>query len=279
MNMERTPLLNPRKIIWSNGLPRSGTSWLCQILDSAPEVAFRLAPLFSWQFRGRMQPTDPVESWRTFFTEVLASVDPWLSQQERRKAGKFPVFTQKEHPAPVLVVKDVRHHEYIPHLLQLDLPFHVVHIIRDPRAAIHSWLTNPKEFPQEADPMTHWRTGAIRKINPSEYWGFEDWKRLTLLYQDLSQRHPDKVHLIHYEELIDAPAERSRELFERLGLQWTGQTEAFLSTSTSRNSDDPFSVYKDPSVKVRWRGALQEEIQRAIEDELRDTSLAIHLRS
>ena len=33
------------------GCPRSGTSWLGQIFNSAPDVAYRYQPLFSYEFK------------------------------------------------------------------------------------------------------------------------------------------------------------------------------------------------------------------------------------
>jgi hypothetical protein len=171
------------------------------------------------------------------------------------------------------VIKDVRHHEFIPHLVAMDLPFEVVHIIRDPRAAISSWIENPKEFPRDADPLANWRTGAVRKINASEYWGFNDWLRLTRMYLKLAEEHPGKVHVVGYEQLIDDPFTGTKALFDELRLPYTSQTEDFLRSSRSKNSADPFSVFKDPSVKGTWREKLDPSIRQAIEQELQGTDL------
>jgi hypothetical protein len=267
----------PDRIIWTNGLPRSGTSWLCQILDSAPEVNFRLAPLFSWAFRDTMRPDDDEHAWRLFFQAVHASMDPWMAQADRRAAGLFPSFERKDADPRVLVIKDVRHHQFLPHLLRLPLPLEVVHIIRDPRGAIHSWLDNPKEFPPGADPLTNWRSGAVRKVNPSEFWGFDDWMRLTRLYEDLARRHPGRVHLVNYDRLTADPLSVSEDLFRSLRLNWTDQTRNFLQRSTSGHSDHPFSVFKNARVKDRWREALPAEIRDAIERDLSGSPLASYL--
>ena len=270
-------MLLPRRIIWVNGLPRSGTSWLCQIIDSSPQVAFRMAPLFSWQFRDRMRIDDDDIAWSLFFKEVYRTNDAWMLQTERRKSGLFPSFASKQVHPGVLVVKDVRHHDYIPRLLQLPIDFHVVHIIRDPRAAICSWLTDPKQFPATADTLVHWRSGAVRKISPHEFWGFEDWKKLTAYYLRAKEEHPDRVHLVRFEELAADPLRWGRALYEELGLEWSDQTEAFIQNSTSAHASDPSSVFKDRSVMWRWKTDLPTTIAEQIEADLAGTLLARYI--
>ena len=39
------------RIISIHGVPRSGTSWLGQILDSSPKVRYKFQPLFSYAFK------------------------------------------------------------------------------------------------------------------------------------------------------------------------------------------------------------------------------------
>ncbi len=226
-----------------------------------------------------MRVDDVVQAWEKFFREVFNSQDEWMMQLERRRTGKFPFFKSKDAEPSILLIKDVRHHEYIPRLLDLELPLRVVHIIRDPRAAMHSWLTNPKEFPKEADPIEQWRNGAVRKVSSSEYWGFDDWKMLTERYRKLAIQYPEKVMLITYEELVNAPIDVTKRTFEQLGLTFTDQTTEFIRSSRSKNSADPFSVFKDPSVQDRWRGALQQQIQMEIEKELMNSDLEVYLRT
>jgi len=263
----------PQRVIWINGLPRSGTSWLSQIIDSAQEVEFRMAPLFSFQFRNTMKPDESEKDWRRFFNEVYESSDEWMAQKERRRTGAFPIFTQKLDSPPILAIKDVRHHQFIPHLLKLKLDIHVVHIIRDPRAAIYSWLNNAKEFPADADPMENWRSGKVRKINESEYWGFEDWIKLTEQYLRLKAAYPENVTIVRYEHLVEDPLEETRKLFAHLRLDLLPQTENFLKRSTESESEDPFSVFKTDNVLYKWKGQLQPEIIRSIEKQLRSTDL------
>ena len=40
-----------KKVIAIFGMPRSGTSFLGQILDSSPSVAYRLEPIFSYKLK------------------------------------------------------------------------------------------------------------------------------------------------------------------------------------------------------------------------------------
>lgn len=267
----------PERIIWVNGLPRSGTSWLCQIVDSSEDVEFRMAPLFSFQFRNTMRVLDTAERWKQFFVDVYNSDDDWMAQKERRRVGSFPTFQKSEMPRPYLAIKDVRHHNFIEHLLALDIDLKVLHIIRDPRAAIHSWLTNPKEFPQEADPMAHWRSGDVRKINENEFWGFDDWVKLSHKYHELRSKYPHQVSIVQYEQLVEHPISLTQEFFEELGLEFKEQSKDFLMNSTKGNSADPFSVFKNKAVLDKWRTGLHPEIASEIELELKGTDLEKYL--
>ena len=40
-----------------HGAPRSGTTWLGQIFNASPRTQYRYQPLFSYRFKGQLQPT------------------------------------------------------------------------------------------------------------------------------------------------------------------------------------------------------------------------------
>jgi hypothetical protein len=54
--------------------------------------------------------------------------------------------------------------------------------------------------------------------------------------------------------------EVSRQLFEFAELPWNRQTERFIQASTSRQSNEFYSVFKDPKKSAyKWREELTEE--------------------
>jgi hypothetical protein len=75
-----------------------------------------------------------------------------------------------------------------------------LHLVRDPRAVAHSWMTQ-KDY---AHPMSAARSTA--------YWiGF------NLASQAVVQRHPDRSILLRYEDFIRDPDATIRQLVERCG--------------------------------------------------------------
>ena len=57
------------------GVPRSGTTWLSQILNSHPDVALRFQPLFSYGHKGSLCEYSSVEEIRIFFEEIFCTQD------------------------------------------------------------------------------------------------------------------------------------------------------------------------------------------------------------
>lgn len=267
----------PFKIIWLNGMPRSGTNWLCQILDSNENVLFKMAPLFSYSFKNSVDNNSSKEEWIDFFEQVYFSNDEFINQVKKRSNGDFPAFLQKVARPEFMVIKDTRHHQLMARLLELFPSIKLIHIVRNPCGAIHSWLTASKEFPSTHDPMQEWRTGACRKINESEFWGFDDWKLLTLQYMELEKSYPDQVKLISYEDMVNDAHAVTRTIFEFSGLKITEQTEKFLIESQSTHSDLNYSVFKDKSVKDKWKNSLNVEIISEINRDLKGTVLEKYL--
>ena len=262
------------QIAFLMGMPRSGTSWLSQIVDSSPEVRFRLSPLFSYAFKNAVNERSSRVEWEDVLRGAYLIEDRFMAQTCQREAGRYPVFAEKADSPPVLVVKDTRYHNLLERILSLFENSRLVAIARHPCGAIHSWLTTPKEFPQGADPLKEWRSGACRKTAPEEFWGFEDWKIATRLHLDLMRRHPGRVHFMRYEALVEDAFAETRRLFDFLGLRWSRQTEAFLSESQSRHEEHTHAVFKRPDVKDRWRRELDPVIQNEIRKDLEGSDLA-----
>lgn len=258
-------------------MPRSGTNWLCQIFDSNEDVNFKMAPLFSYSFRNVLDRNSTLEEWNDFFRSVNDSQDNFINQVEKRSKGDFPKFAhKKEHPS-FLVIKDTRNHHLTPRILELFPSIKIIHIVRNPCGAIYSWLTASNEFPSSADPMQEWRTGKCRKTDESEFWGFDDWKLLTLKYMELEKSHPNQVKLISYEDLVNDSQAVTKRIFDFTGLTFSSQTESFLIESQSRHSDVYNAVFKDKSVKDKWRHNLNAEIISQIRSDLEGSVLEEYL--
>jgi len=262
-----------KKIIVIMGMPRSGTSWLSQIFDSSPRVRFRLSPLFSYEFKNYISEKSTRVDWEYVFRGAYNSNSEFMSQADRRKAGCYPIFEQKDPKPEYLVIKDTRFHNLTERMLKFFDNLKVVVIVRHPCGAIHSWLTAPREFPQDADPMKEWRNGGCRKTGYGEFWGFEDWKTVTRQHMRLEREMPARFVIQRYEYLVKNPISETRKLFHFCGLRYTDQADRFLHECHAKHDENEYAVFKRPIVMERWRDELQPEIQKAIIDEIKKTDL------
>jgi sulfotransferase family protein len=262
------------EIVWICGMPRSGTSWLSQILDSSPFVNFKMAPLFSYRFKDSVSEFSSQSQWKKFFQDVFVSDDDFLNQTERINRGEFMTFP-KNQKLTHLVIKDVRHHEVIDTLIRFNLPIKVIYIVRNPNAAIYSWISSKKEFPIDKDPLKEWKMGNCRKINKSEYWGFDDWKKLTYKYLNLNKKYPNKMLIVSYKDLVKDSIKVSTEIFNFCNLKINEQTFSFLRKSQTINHKSEFSVFKNINVIDKWKGKLLPKIIKEISNDLIGTELEI----
>lgn len=260
------------EIIGIVGVPRSGTSWLGQIIDSSPEVRYRFQPLFSYAFKDAVDEGSTREEYREFFKGIYESDNDFLCQRERKEKGIYPTFDEKKEKPDVLAFKMVRYHHLVPDMLDYFDDLKGLGIVRHPCAVINSWLSTPKEFPEEADPMEEWCHGECRNEgHPEEFWGFEAWKEVAEIYMEQEKKHPEQFSIVGYEELVEDPLERTEEIYDFLDSPFTDQTKDFLKKSHQKHEDDPYAVYKDKKVKKKWRWELDDEIKRDILDKLEGT--------
>ena len=260
-----------KRIVMICGVPRSGTSWVGQILDSSPETVYRFQPLFSWAFKNYIGPNSSKKKCDSFFTKVYNSQNPFLLQAERKKEGIYPVFGHKDPLSPVLVIKMVRYHHLLPMLLDyFENTLQVAFIIRHPCGVINSWLKTPKEFFKDADPQVEWDLAESRnKDKPEEYWGFDGWKRFLDIYSTIKEQFPQNVFLINYEQLVINTMDQVTDLFSFLNIEISLQTKQFLLESTQINNSDPYSVYKNKKVKDNWKIELDPAIKDAVLNKLK----------
>lgn len=253
------------------GAPRSGTSWLGQILDSCPATRYRFQPLFSHRFKGAISVRSSPSEIRRFLADVYETTDAFVCQTERRRRGYYPVFSEKDEDPPVLVLKTIRYHHLLAHLLESVEELHVIGIVRHPCGAVNSWLSC-SEFPAGADPGEEWRHGRCRNEGrPEEYWGFDAWKRVVDIFLELEREYPQRMRFIGYESLVGKTASEVRHLFDVLSLPYTAQTARFLETCHSVHMTDAHAVFKSKAVCDRWRRELDQAVVREIFEELAGT--------
>jgi hypothetical protein len=267
----------PKEIIVIAGAPRSGTSWLAQIIDSCPNVRHRFQPIFSYAFKNAVNQDSTKDDFNQFFTGIYNSDDEFMCRIKEIKEGIYPTFSKNESPK-VLAFKNVRYHYLLEKMLQYFDNLKVVGIVRHPCAVINSWITTPREFPADDDPMKEWRYAECRNTGPEEYWGFEKWKEVSFLFLDLKEKFPEQFYLLKYSDLVDDSIKITKEMFKFLNLEYSDQTNDFLIASHEKHDENSYSVFKDKSVKVKWKGELCEEIQEGIIKDVEGSKLKDFLK-
>lgn len=266
--------MKSENVIWLNGMPRSGTSWLSQIFDSHPNVSFKLSPLFSYAFKNRVNEKSSSEEWLQFFGDVSVSNDDFVNQLYRRDSGEYPVFIKEK--LQKLVIKDTRYHNLTEVLLNLFSDIKMIHIVRHPCGAINSWLKAPKEFSPDLNPLNEWRTANSRKTGVEEFWGFDDWLLLTKKYLEWQENYPERVKVVYYEKIVENALAETVKMFNFVGLNMSKQTESFLIESQNSHEESEYAVFKSKSVVNNWKTELQPQIVNEIYQALRDKDL-LHL--
>lgn len=78
--------------------------------------------------------------------------------------------------------------------------------------------------------------------------------------------------LLRYEDVCRNPESVAKALFSFCGLEWSSQTEKFISASTSQQNDSYYAVYKDPlKAAYRWKEKLTNEEINKIQTILKDS--------
>ena len=236
------------------GCPRSGTSWLGQILNSSPVVLYRFQPLFSYEFKDYFIRYGVNEgSVVDFATELLGASSPFVETDVR--------FAKKKEPTH-LVWKEVRYHQLIPALVTVKNISALIYIFRDPLHMINSWYCAPKEFLSGWDIRKEFMDAPMKNVDANEYNGLNKWLESTeLVLNNLSR----KMLVVSYEDLVSSPMGIVIKLFDRLGIAVDRQVKEFVGESTTKACDDPYSVYRDLSARRENESlALPDDVKDAI---------------
>ncbi len=271
-------MISIKELIAIHGVPRSGTSWLGQIFNSHPKVAFKFQPLFSYAFKNFLTLDSTEVDIEIFCERILASNDYFVNMKDPEIHKNYPAFHKNPQPE-VLVYKEVRYHYLIPHLLKHHKKIKFVLIIRNPLSVLTSWAKAPREFKADWKFEEEWKNAGKKNQNrPEEYFGFNKWKETSQLFLDCKRYYPDRVQIISYHDLLKNTNELMDKLFKFSGLQTDVQTLDFINKSRAENHHDPNSVFKTKSEDTEWKNFIPENIIEQINNELKETELIKFLR-
>lgn len=258
-----------------HSVPRSGSTWLGELFNSHPNVAYKYQPLFSYTFKSRLSSKSSLKDIDLFFEDIAFSKDEFLNQNEAREIGKLPKFNQKENFNAV-VYKEVRYHHILQNMLSKDDNVKVIGLIRNPLSVINSWLKAPKEFRKDLgwNELEEWRFAKKKNQEKiEEFNGFEKWKEVANLFLTLERDFPNQFKIVEYKDLIINTESVVKDVFSFCSLSYSEQTQNFISQSKANNNKDAYSVYKTKSIDNKWKTELNTEIANLIQNNLKHTIL------
>jgi hypothetical protein len=83
------------------------------------------------------------------------------------------------------------------------------------------------------------------------------------------------VYLIKYSKFLENSVDETKTLFRFLELNYTSQTDKFITDSANTHSTDPYSVYRLNQTDDAWKSQLPKEIIREIKADIKDTALEV----
>ena len=107
------------KVIYIAGVARSGTSWIGQVVNSHPKVRYQFQPLFSYEFRDRINEDSTAEEFKRFFEELFKADSEFLGQKDKIAQGVYPDF-KKDSP-DILAFKENRFQSVIAPMMTLNI--------------------------------------------------------------------------------------------------------------------------------------------------------------
>jgi len=263
------------KRIAIHSVPRSGSSWVGQIFNSSPSVIFKFQPLFSYALKSFLNENSSKQEIDRFFKKLTIIKDDFIDQIEQINNGNYPIFSKTE--PEIICYKEVRYHYILENLLEKDEDIKIIGIVRNPYAVISSWLKASKEFKKELNwkELEEWRF-APKKNNCriEEYNGYEKWKEVAGMFLDFEKKFPNNFYLLKYSDLLANTQDSVKKIFSFCEIEYSPQTERFISESLTTNKTDAYSVYKKKNkVDIEYKKFLNVEIINEISKDIKNTEL------
>ncbi len=260
-----------------HSVPRSGSSWLGEIINSHPSVNYNYQPLFSYAFKSFLDEHASQEKIQAFFSKISNNTDPFVKQLEAREKGKLPQF-EKNETFTHIVYKEVRYHHIIENLLEKDNDLKVIGLIRNPNSVINSWLKAPKEFRPDLgwEIKKEWRYAPSKNLDKKEEFnGYEKWKEVYFLFNKLQKIYSDRILIVSYDDLIANTENEVCKIFSFLELELHEQTKNFISSQ--KEDVDTYSVNKIKTTDEQWKNELPSYIQKEIHKDLLINSIKTYI--
>ncbi len=266
-----------KQLFFVGGAPRSGTTWLQEILNAHPDISCKGEGLF----------------WKTLAVPLETLMTERRKALEEKNAGLFrhtggyplPAAAETEHllgtailaalarqcgDAPVKAIgeKTPENVFFFPRLRELFPQARFIAIARDPRDVLTSawyFFRNPKPGEDAAAAKIAFLRSAIPSI--------ANGARVTL---DFHERHPDQSAIVTYEDLVTEPLPVVSRIFRLLGVPDDEAVAAACLAATSfqvatggrRPGDEARGSFHRKGVAGDWRTTLTADMNALLLEEL-----------
>lgn len=273
-----TPLA--RQPILIVGLPRSGTTWMASILKTAGGIKYFHEPFNTFNVPESVQHANKylrANDCDREFQQYCQKIFTGKNQSDFVN-HQLSEFYQKYRWFPGRVmVKDVRCHMTLDWLARHISPAMVI-AMRHPCAVASSLF---QLYGEGVGERLIQRILGQPKLIEDYLHPFKDlfdrvqgfWQKIGLVWgityyviKQQSMQHPNWIFIQHEALCLD-PEREYRQLFDRLHLEWTTQTEIFLARSTSQDSGHPYVperiTVREPN---KWKEKLEpDQIKQVME--------------
>ena len=227
-----------------HSVPRSGSTWLGEILNSSAHVKYCFQPLFSYKFKDFLDECSSKEDIDNFFSMLNVTNDEFICQKLQRQAGTLPLINKSERATHV-IYKEVRYHHILENLLRVDKDLKLILLVRDPIEVINSWINAPKEFDANWDVDDQLISAENKNQGRKEnFYGLDAWVQTTRLFEHLAKSYKKRVVFINYSTLLCSLLQTVENIFRFCNLELTNSTYGFLNESLEKKVLDTYSVFR-----------------------------------
>jgi hypothetical protein len=249
---------------------RSGSTFLGDIINSAPGVFYSYEPMYYFERHNGSQP-ELIRSLSQcqFPTEYLRDMNGlvegsqnfmvmnrrvWTACQHNRSLCVQPEFVgQLCSFFPIHLMKMVRLRVKELSSLLMDDPstkeWKIIYLVRDPRGVMSSRKNLPWCDP---DPACNDGARLCAEVK-------DDLERIS----QFQNQFPDRFYLLKFEDFAASVEVETEKLFSFLGMPVTDSVKVFLSRHTHSNEtrDNPFSTIRHSNtVAVGWKFKLSDKV-------------------
>jgi hypothetical protein len=264
-----------KSFIIIQSVPRSGSTWLGQIVNSCKQVAYRFQPIHSYSFEYSISCNSTEAEVHRFFDRLALSDEPFINMHTGFTQGdaKMPRFSKGKSTR--FAYKETHDFDAAVNAVESCSHLQMIGLVRNPIDVINSWYQNPFEFSPDWRIEDEW-WDAPRKNGEykGNLFGVKCWIECTHEMLRL-ERESDRFRLVKYENLASEPIAVACDLFAWLALPMDQQTISFLKDSTSGRwrGSNPYSVFRGRSSQTESSRSLPKRIQDWIQVSVHDAGL------